>query len=92
VIVSPQDFPYRIKLFDESDHCIAVVESMFVPPPGAQLLVHENEVWCWEVTSLPQVHYPAHGSTAWRDGGPQEVDLRVKPGRGIHDEGPVAHV
>lgn len=39
----------------------------------------------WEVTGPPQYIYAQPGSISYRDGFPVLVDLRVKPGRGIHD-------
>ena len=81
--------PFELTLYDEADGIVAQgIPSSVVPPAGTQLIVHQlagHGEFCWEVTGVAQVHFPDPASAAARESAPQHIELRVKPGRGIHD-------
>jgi hypothetical protein len=82
-------YPFELSLYDENDEIVAIqIPSGIVPAAGTQLILHQlagSGEFCWEVTGVAQVHFADPASGAALNGAPQAVELRVKPGKGIHD-------
>jgi hypothetical protein len=73
----------HLSLADEADRNVAYgIPVPFIPRQG-DVIVYRGTAW--EVTSPPQILL-GERTLAYHADDPVQVDVRVRPGRGIHEE------